>query len=271
MSGRTDNIVKSLTSFGLESEESEIYLLLLQKGVMTALVISRETNLSRTKVYRILDKLISKNMVTIRLDDHGKKFEANSYSELEMLLAQKEAELGRLKGELPYIFNQLALITNRSAVGSKVLYYSGADGLKQITWNSLKATEPLRIFEISSMSEFMDQSYAEKMREEFVSHQIKVRQITNKKHLSAYTNNSELVKLMEYRYLDPKEMEIVFEVLIYDNVVAIYNFTDEDKFGIEIYNEKLAKTQKQLFDFVWSKAKKMRKIGERGEAVATAQ
>ncbi len=271
MSEQTDNISQVLASYGLDHEDAEIYLLLLQKGVMTALTISRQIHVARTKVYRILDRLVAKNMVNISLDDQGKKFEANSYKELEMLVVAKEAEAQRLRQELPSVFNELARVVGKGEATSKVLYYSGIEGLKQITWNSLKTHESLRIFERSSMNEFMDREYAEKMREEFVQQQVSTRQITNLVHMEAYTKNAEHVKRTEVRHIDSKEMEIIFEMLIYDDVVAIYNFTDEEKFGVEIYNEKLAKMQKQLFDFVWVKAKKMRIISDWGEAVVEGE
>lgn len=40
----------------------------------------------------------------------------------------------------------------------------------------------------------------------------------------------------------------------------------KDIFCVEIYNRGLADMQRQLFDFAWAKAKRMRKIGNRGAA-----
>lgn len=267
MSDQSDNNIKLLTPFGLSEQEAKIYLLLVRKGVLSALTISREIHMARTKVYRILDKLLAKNLVTVRLDDMGKKFEVGSYKELEFLVAEKETEAAKLKNDLPMVFNQLAVLAGHGSGESKVLYYTGIEGLKQITWNSLRTKEVLRIFERSSMNEFMDKNYAEKMRERFVENDVHTHQLTNLKHMEAYTKNAEHVKRTEVRHLDPAEMEVVFEMLVYNDVVAIYNFTDEDKFGVEIYNDKLAKMQKQLFDYIWKKAKKMRIVNDRGEAV----
>ncbi len=267
MSEQTDRLTTALSAYGLGSDEAMIYLLLLRNGVMSALVISREIHIARTKVYRILDRLLAKNIINIRLDDQGKKFEANSYKELEMLVTEKEADVQRLRQELPGMFNELAMVVGKSGSRSKVLYYSEEDGLKQITWNSTRTRDPLRIFERSSMNAFMTFGFAEKIREEFVENDVHVRQLTNSIHLEPYTKNAEHVRRMESRYLNPKEMEIIFEMLIYDDVVAIYNYTDEDKFGVEIYNDKLARTQKQLFDFIWNKSRKMKIINDQGEAV----
>lgn len=269
MSEQTDNYVKLLTPFGLNELEAEIYLLLVRKGVLSALQISREIHAARTRVYRILDKLIEKKMVTVNLDDMGKKFEANSYQELEILLVQKEAEVARLKQSLPETFNQLAQLWGKAETSSKVLYYKGKDGLAQVTWNSLRASDLLRIYEVEQdMSAFLDEKFSEKVRQELVDRQITTHQLTNKKRIEPHTKVAELPrKFWQVRYLDPKKLGMQFECLIYNDVFALYNFKGEDQFCVEIYNDKLATMQKQIFDFVWKNSKPMRIIGEEGEAI----
>ncbi len=36
--------------------------------------------------------------------------------------------------------------------------------------------------------------------------------------------------------------------------MAVYNWTDGDVFGVEIYNNKLVTQQKQLFELIWQLA-----------------
>ena len=273
MSEQTDNLLSRLQLLGLSEEEARIYLLLVGKGSLSALQVSREIHLARTKVYRILDNLIAKKLVTVQLGDWGKKFSANSYRELELLVKEKEYEAQKLKAELPLLFQQMGELWGSGQARSKVKYYSNTDGLEQVTWNSLNAKEPLRIYEVEQdMSVFLDPGFSEKIREELVFNKITTLQLTNKKHIEPYTKIAELVKkFWEVCYLAPKELEIKFEVLIYNDVVAMYNFKGEDKFCVEIYNENLAQMQKQLFDFVWEKARKMKIIGEHGEAKVDEQ
>jgi hypothetical protein len=46
-----------------------------------------------------------------------------------------------------------------------------------------------------------------------------------------------------------------FETYIYDNVVGLLSYESDDIFGVEIYSEKLARQQTQLFNLLWSQAK----------------
>jgi len=41
----------------------------------------------------------------------------------------------------------------------------------------------------------------------------------------------------------------------YDNVVGLLNYENDDIFGVEIYSQKLARQQTQLFDLLWGQAK----------------
>jgi sugar-specific transcriptional regulator TrmB len=264
-----NNLVSLLGSFGLGDEESAVYLFLLEKGVKSALEISRGVKMGRTKVYRLLEMLTGKGLVSQKLDDMGFKFLANDYYQLEMLVKQKEADLENLRRTLPVVYDQLAGVVAESGEKSKVLYYHGIQGLSQVTWNSTRGdSEGLRIFEVAqSMTAFLDQKFSEKVRAELVRNKVFTRQLTNYSHLDACTKVRELVKFWEVRYIDPKIMKIDFEYLVYNNVYATYNWSGEDKFCVEIYNDKLASTQKKLFDFIWSSARRMKFVGDCGEAV----
>ncbi len=57
------------------------------------------------------------------------------------------------------------------------------------------------------------------------------------------------------RVLDPSKFPIKFEVDIYDDVVAYYNWHDGEVFGIEIYNKDIAEFQRTYFEMMWSQAK----------------
>lgn len=268
MSEQTDTIGLQLTDFGLSPEEAKIYLHLGRKGTMSALQTSRELHVARTKVYRILDKLIAKQLVSIQLDDQGKKFVANSYEQLKLLVTKKEAEAARLREELPGTFKQLAEVWGKGERVSKVLYYTGPAGLEQVTWNSLRAKGVLRIYEVGeSMTTFLDQKFAEKVREELVERGIRTLQLTNKRRIEPYTKVAKMVReLWEVRYVDPKKLNLQFECLIYNDVFCLYQFSGEEQFCVEVYNEKLAAMQKQLFDFVWNEAERMKILSDEGEA-----
>ncbi len=268
MSTQTDTACQRLADYGLQPEEAKIYLHLGQKGAQTALQMSRSLHLARTKVYRILDKLITKKLVSVQLGDMGKKFVANSYEQLKFLVTEKEVEAVRLREDLPETFKQLATLWGKGEGTSKVLYYTGLAGLEQVTWNSLNAKKELRIYEIGQdMNTFIAPKLSEKIRQELADRGITTLQLSNRQRIEPFTKVTRLPKeFWQVRYIDPQKLNMQFECLIYNNVFCLYQFFGADQFCVEIYNDKLAAMQKQLFDFIWDNAEKMKILNEWGEA-----
>jgi sugar-specific transcriptional regulator TrmB len=259
MSEQTDNYINLLKPFGLSNNEANIYLYLLQKSYTTALQISKVLNISRTKVYRLLDKLQEKQLVQFKLDDRGMKFGATNPEKLTQIIIEKQQEIEKLKKTLPSLLPHLNNLTSQvSNKNSKVLYYKGIKGLKQVSWNALKANKILRVFEVEHISDFLPLEFAENFRKEQVKKKITTRDLTNKNKRKAFTKITELIQnYNQFRYISPDKLKINFETLIYNNIYATYTYKDNEVFCVEIYNQNLADMQKQLFDFIWNNAQPM--------------
>ncbi len=268
MSTQTDNIQQLLLNFGITAEEITIYLALLEKSPQSALELSKQLNMGRTKVYRLLEDLGEKGLVATNVDEHGNKFSANSPKQLELLLKQKESDLEDLKQKSSGLFTELEKLTSQTQGETKVLYYKGIEGLKQITWNSLAAKDVIRIYEIDNLEGFLDKEFSEKIRLEIIQRKIFVKQIINHTHYAAFTNLKQIVReLWDPRYINPQEIKIDPEVLIYNDVYAMYRYEQGEIFAVEIYNQKLADMQKQIFEFVFKHAQKLTILNDQGEAV----
>ncbi|MDD3647912.1 MAG: helix-turn-helix domain-containing protein [Candidatus Dojkabacteria bacterium] len=259
---------KLLSTFGMSRNESSIYLLLLESGDMTALDISRRTGIVRTTVYRTLEKLQERGLVNEVIKENGRQFSANPYENLNLTLLDREQQLDSLQRNWTETLELFSNLIKEDIPRSKIEYYSGVEGLKQVTWNSSKARGGFRIFEISIMHEFLDYKFSQKFLRELVRNNIIVHQLTN---ISDYEEDTEVKEFVEkhwkLRYIDPKELPIEFEIVMYNDVYAMYDFTEKEPFCIEIYNERLVEMQSKLFDFVWENAKPMKFIGDQGKAV----
>jgi sugar-specific transcriptional regulator TrmB len=268
MSDQTDNLSNLIEPFGLNPEEARIYLDMLEKGTSTALRLSRDLHVGRTKVYRLLDKLIDKELVIQKFDSAGLKFVASDPSQLELLLSHKEGELSALRNSLPD-----TLATLHSKMGllkpeSKILYYHGQRGLSQVNWNLLRAKKEFLSYEIATADAYMPQKEAEELRQELVDHRILARTITNKKVIEPFTRVSELItKWWQIRHIAPKILAIKADVFIYNNVFAECHYLNSgDVFCFEMYNEQMAQMQKSLFENLWKQAEVMKIENSQGKA-----
>lgn len=269
MSDSADNIKHTLAAFGIDEYERVIYIHLLEKGFLSALSISRAKGIARTKVYRILDKLIEKGLVEQRLDDGGMRFGATDPSKFKQLVIEKEQVVQTLKASLPELLTTLETVASRRKDKTKVLYYQGSEGLKQISYNSLRAKGELLTYEIANdMSDFVPEAFAEDLRKQFVKNKIHIKQLTWNTYFEPYTAVTELItKYWEVRSINPESLTMKSEVLIYNDVYVMYNPVGSELFGVEIYNADFADMQRQLFYMVWNNARKMKVISPHGEAV----
>lgn len=266
VSDSEDRVIQLLTGFDLTPDESRVYSYLYKSGQKTALQLSRELEFARTKIYRMIENLTDIGLVIELVGDKGKIFKAASKSQFESILKQKDLELGNLKNSTVSLFETLDSLRFESEGLSEVRHYRGIEGLKQMTWNSLKAKEKLLIFEIKDMSAFLDYGFAEKVRMEFVNRKLKVRELTNQRRLGPWTDIQPFVeKFWDCRFIRPKLLKLDIEMLIYNDIYALYGYDKDEIFGVEIRNKHLANMQKQIFNSFWSRGKEM-EIGKSGRA-----
>jgi len=266
MSDQTDNLIALLTPFSLSEAESIIYLELLEKNKSTALSLSRNLHIGRTKVYRILDKLIEKELVIQQLDSSGFKFTASDPKQLSLLLTKKESELVTLQKNLPHLVDLLQSKINSEKSGSKILYYRGQEGLSQVNWNLLRAQKEFLSYEVSTANAYLPQNEAEKLRQALVDKKIFIKTLTNKTFQEPYTDIVELVKnWWQLKHISSKTLEIRADIFIYNNVYAVCNYLDSgDIFCFEIYNDNLAQMQKDIFAKLWQDASLMLPFDDKG-------
>lgn len=267
MSTQTDSLISLLKPFGLSPEESLVYLTLLEKGNLSALSISRLVHLARTKVYRLLDSLITKGLVATQTSTSGFKFIANHPSQLELLLSDREQQLISLKSSLPNLISTLETTANSSPSISKILYYQGTKGLSQVNWNLLNAHGQFFSYEVVTAESYMPHAEAENLRKHLSEKKITVTTITNQTSFKPFTDISEIINYWQISYIPKEILNITTDIFIYNNVYAVCNYLDNgDIFCFEIYNQRLADFQKQIFQNFWSQSKPLTLIGSHGQA-----
>ena len=218
------------------------------------LALSRGLGSGRTKLYPLLEDMVTKQLVAVHERHYGTSYEALPPSTLEFLVAEKERKAEQLRSNLPAVTHALTQFQRNSPSTSKIVEYHGIDGLKQMNWNLTKADGEFRVFELESLAGHLGNHFAEKLRETWVEKQIKSYDLTNNPDWHLRTNVGAYKDLSSARYINPTLFTIQFETYIYNNCVALLNYDQNDIFGVEIYNDKLAYQQRQLFDLLWSQA-----------------
>jgi hypothetical protein len=121
--------------------------------------------------------------------------------------------------------------------------------IKDVTLRSAHSKEKVvRIYELSDMnSVIQNEKESEVLRSAFLQNKVQIKQMTNFDKIMNFTKNSEFIDTcMSFRFIPPSSLTITDEILLFDDIVAIYN-PSQSKY-IEIKDQAFANMQKELFD-----------------------
>ncbi len=100
-------MIDELQRIGLSKRESMAYVGLVELGLTTTGPLVKKTGISASKIYSILDKLISKGMVSVVTKEKTKHFSATNPERLLDYMANKRKEIEKQENEvrklIPYL------------------------------------------------------------------------------------------------------------------------------------------------------------------------
>lgn len=246
-------VIKFLQGLGLDQDESTLYLTLAQKGMLTPLELSRASGVDRAKVYRRLERLEDLGVVEVILDEHTKRFQAADVSLLKRLLEQKEEDMKSLRNQFSDIETFLTGSIGKNNPETKVLFYKGVDGIRRMLWHHLRAKGEIVGYTYRPFVEITGSQYLKKWLHEFAKKRLSFRGLFSDEYVKAQRvmRVKEDYQLSTERYVPSSVLNIDYQTDIYNDVVAYYNWYEGELFGIEIYNKKIARMQKQIFEILW--------------------
>ena len=81
----------------LDDLEAKVYLNLLRAGPITASALAKELDIDRARMYRTVDKLVSRNIISTTLSSPKLCIAADPQDALKIALRKKEDEVNRIK------------------------------------------------------------------------------------------------------------------------------------------------------------------------------
>jgi len=255
------DIVMNLQRMGLTRDESAIYVELLQEP-QTHLQLSYATGVNRTKVYRIIDHLQRKSLVSKRVDDRGTFLVASDPSSLEVALIADEQKLKQRREALKNIVPALSRIQSSDMRDFVVRTYDSEAGLRQMCWHELSTKgELLSLGNGTIEQQASDKDWASEHRKKQVAAGYKTREIINRDYTTDELPElaaQELIqsRLYRYRTLPTSVLNMESQTVIYNDTVGIYHWKQAKKVGIEIISATYANTLRQIFEQYWEIAEK---------------
>lgn len=244
-----------LETLGFTSEESKIYLYLIERGPMSILHTSKATGIERTKLYRMIDSLKSKGLIEEQLAFKSTVIKAVEVEKIEQFVNEKISQSKTLQDNLESFKNEVTQM-HYGFSPTEVLYFRGVEGIKQMQWNTLRAKKKMdsyvsRAFQESVGQKFLEK-YAEKWRKSgIIYHELKSDyfEATIDPHKQLYP--VDLGPNYHWKVVSKSVVDIAHNMDIYDDVVAMYYWKDDELFGIEIHNKFMAQMQRSIFEMIW--------------------
>lgn len=252
-------ITSYFCKLGLNNNEASILYTLLEQGQLTILELSRLTEIERTKIYGITDSLLKKGLIEKVIDYKRKYLKICNVNKIELEINKQFENVEYLKSAFPSLCTYMSFFESEYHP-TKVLFYRGKDGIKQMLWNELKAKrKKLFAYSYRNLQEITGPKFFRKYAKEFMRKNMIIEDLRSEEFIkSEADSNYEIIKLKGdiVRYISPKILNINIEIDLYDDITAIFNWYKGEIFGVEIYNNKLAELLTQMFRTFWNIAKK---------------
>ena len=239
------DIEKTLVMLGLTENESKTYLALLRLGEVRTGILSGETEINRSLIYRVLESLNKKGLVSEVIKENRRYFSANSPKNVRKMLEEKEQDLEE-------IMPSLLQIAKKEQESMRIEVYSGLNGIKTVLRDQLENVKEFYVLgagnEFASLTEhFYDQYYTIRIERKIIQRilfKVEAKDRAIKVSKSPYS---------EARILD-SAYKVPMAIIIYRDRVAFISWTD--KKVIVIASKNISSGFIEQFKILWKLAKK---------------
>ncbi len=237
-----------LQKLGFSEGESRVYDAILNSDSATLQQIHENTGLERRNVYDIINKLISKGLVSYCNENKHKIYRAADpkalmeyFDDQQKQIQEKKAEL---KSELPLLLKKY----RSSKPEFDVRIYRGKEGVKSLFNAMLEYKDHYYIGGNWGIVKYVGKQWWSRYTEKRIARKIMMHDIVTvpKKFLSNYDTPKEYYEVKTL----PPEFGSPNVIAIFGNCVANL-FWAESLFAFVIEGKEIAKNYKDHFEYLW--------------------
>ncbi len=249
--------VKILQNIGLTDGEIKVYLALIKLGSSTTGPITKISNVSASKTYSILERLMQKGLVSYVIKERTRYYQAEDPSKLKEYINKKEEDLQKQKEEIDKLIPQLQLQKKLGQSKNEVQIYKGFKGIQTITdhiYLKLKKGDTWYNIGVPSYQSEKYHNYWHEDHLKRIKKGIKSKMLFNINTPKEIIKNRNSYKDCEAKYM-PIPVETPSWILIYKDVTVIA-LPSDNPIAIEIENEQISKAFMEYFNAFWKIAEK---------------
>ena len=251
------NLETTLEQLGLTDNQIKIYLALLQTGESTIQEVMAKTKIKRTTIYKSLDNLVARGLVTFQDQGWHRKYFAENPKKAILSIREEKRKVDEKEKKFFEIMPELVSIYNSMPAKPKIRFYEGIDGLKQATEETLLMPKGSEIVAFTGAS-FIYKTYDEFWIKDYLARRVKgkifERCIAENSPESKKHKSNDKEEFRETRLIPKDKFLFKNEINIYGNKVSIVSFREQ--MGIIIESQDVADTWRAIFELAWLGAEK---------------
>ena len=241
-----------LKDAGFTQGESRVYVSVLSLGESKVGAIIKKSGISRSKVYDILDRLLSRGVIS-KIERGGiMVFQALPPKTLLHIIKDKEKMLREEEKKLKEILPKL--ISLQPKEGVEVAVYHGYNGFKTVINQTIKELRNKDVYEVMGIGKTTDamRHYARKIYEAQKKKKFLARSIFDESGMHKIEERKS--SLHKVRVL-PNGWETPALFTIYGDKVGIHMGNEKNIISINIKNAEIAKSFRATFKAMWEISK----------------
>ncbi|MEI7579556.1 MAG: MarR family transcriptional regulator [bacterium] len=255
-------IQTTLSELGLSTEAVLIISYLTEHLDVSVSEIGKKTGISRSSIYRCLDRLETQGWIQYVLTTQGKNIRLADLSSLKWIFAEQKQKLKERESNFNELIVKAENTSKTNATPLEIRYYEGRGGLRQTYWNMQKSSGLIRVFTSLVRRKLVGDKWLEYHLIEFARLKIPVRIIGDAEYAKyayeEYGNRekyygpaAELAFQFDERIYHKPDFKLKGEIIIYDDIVATHATEGGKIVGSEVKSNHLSTSFKSVFDEIW--------------------
>jgi HTH-type transcriptional regulator, sugar sensing transcriptional regulator len=247
-----DNIFKQL---GLKLEHSNVYLALLEGGIMPAGKLAKRLNVPRSTIYGLLDELAGSGLVLQNEKENVKLWQAVEPEKIKNIINDKINDLENTRSNFETIIDDLKNSQKVDFVSPKFTYFEGAEEmrimLKDVLLYDDLGTE--LCWPVKDMMRVLGADYLNEFNKRRVRNNISIKVIWPQDRTGDVEENLFLAPGKEVKRevrLAPDGVDFSMGYWAYGNKVMFMSSKAEN-FGFIVESKEMRQLQKTQFETLW--------------------
>ncbi len=250
--------ISSLREAGLTGGEIKVYLALLELGLSTTGPVVEKSGVSRSIIYRILEKLMHKGLVSSITKEKTKYFQAAEPTKILEYIDEREGSLKENRKNVEKLLPQL-MLKQAMAAKSEARIYFGFKGIRtahEHSYQKLKKGEEYCYLGVPAYQPEEQHLYWQRDHKRRIKEGITLRVLFNKGTGKKILKNRNSYKWLDARYMPPGIKTPACFMTYKDTTVIILQHPTA--IAVEIVNQEIADSFQAYFEEFWRKSKPFR-------------